>query len=110
MRFGGLSFFVAAMAGCGGGGGGSSNSSTPLSTEPVFTNVSGVAAAGAPIIGLVWLKDSNGTQIGPKIIGTDRRFIFDIKGLKAPFYLCVDGTVGPTNYTSPTPLPIISCI
>ncbi len=90
--FGLMFFIIAALAGCGGGGGTGTGSSTSTKT------VSGVAAAGAPIIGFVWLKDSTGKQKGPNTIASDGSFSFDVSDMTAPFYLCADGSVGSTNY------------
>jgi len=49
--------------------------------------VSGVAAAGAPIIGYAYLKDSAGHTLGPKEIAQNGSFSFAVTGLTAPFYL-----------------------
>lgn len=69
--------------------GGSSGSSTPAATT-----VSGVAAAGAPLIGKAWLKDSLGVVKGPIDIASDGSFSFDAAGLTAPFLIQADGTAG----------------
>jgi len=90
-----LVFWVMAMPGCNDGG--VIPPSLPdymLSSAKVF----GVAVAGSPILGVVSLKDSNGIVIGPKNIEKDGTFIFDVKGLKAPFYLRAEGRVGSTTY------------
>jgi hypothetical protein len=83
------------FAGCGGGGG-SSSSSNPVTPS---TQISGVAAAGAPIIGFAYLKDGNGTTLGPQEIAADGRFSFDVKGLTAPFILQAQGSAGGETYT-----------
>lgn len=75
------------MAGCGGS-----------SSTPPATTVSGVAAAGAPIIGWAYLKDSLGATKGPNDIAVDGSFSFDVTGLTAPFYLVADGAVGGQSY------------
>jgi len=72
---------------CGGGG---STSSTQT--------ISGVAAAGAPIIGYVYLKDSTGKTLGPNKILSDGSFSFDVSGLKSPFYLKAYGVVSGEYY------------
>ena len=57
---------VALVAACSGGGGGSSSSS---STTPSAISLTGVAAAGSPIVGSVAAKDSLGVTFGPATIG-----------------------------------------
>ena len=83
---------VVVMGGCGGGGesgGGAANT------------VSGVAAAGAPLVGTVSLKDSStpAKVSSPVTIGTDGAFTVNVDGLKPPYILKADGTAGGTNYT-----------
>ena len=59
--------------------------------------VSGVAAAGAPIVGYVCLKDSLGALIGPQAIGADGSFSFSeaqLSRLTPPFFLEAKGRVG----------------
>ena len=77
------------LSGCGGSSGGSS----------APTTISGVAAAGAPIIGFAYLKDSHGTSKGPVTIAADGSFSFDVTGLTAPFYLQAQGAAGGQSYT-----------
>ena len=57
--------------------------------------VSGTAAAGAPIIGTVTLKDS-ATPFNTKTvtIAADGKYSVDVTGLTAPFILRADGTAG----------------
>lgn len=75
------------------GGGGSEDNSTPTPKT-----ISGVAAAGSPIIGYVYVKDSTGQIIGQDNIAQDGSFSFDVKGHQAPFYLKAEGTVGGNSY------------
>ncbi len=82
-----ISLFVVVLVGCSGSG------SAP---SPGF--VSGVAAAGAPISGNAYLKDSANHTIGPVPIGADGSFSFDVTGLIPPFYLLADGQVGSTHF------------
>ena len=91
-----------APAGCGGGGGGG-ESSAPGGTggsggaaAQAVQTVSGVAAAGAPLVGCVWLKDSGNpaTTLGPNEIALDGSFSFTVTGLIPPFYLQAIGTAG----------------
>ncbi|HAP67672.1 MAG TPA: hypothetical protein DCQ99_07820 [Nitrospinae bacterium] len=81
---------------CGGGGGGSTTPTTTTTSQ----KVSGVAAAGLPVVGLVYLKDSASTPTtkGPTEIGSDGSFSFDVTGLTAPFYLRAQGSVAGTSY------------
>jgi hypothetical protein len=89
-----LGFFVillviSFLAGCGG-----SSSSTAPQT------VSGVAAAGAPLIGTIYLKDSESPskELSTQV-ASDGSFSFNISGLAAPFLLKAIGTVGGKDYT-----------
>lgn len=77
------------LSGCGGDGGGAA----PVST------VSGVAAAGAPIIGSAYLKDKNGTTIGPTPIDSAGNFSFVVTNLVPPFILKAEGAAGGQSYT-----------
>lgn len=81
-----LGVFVLILVGCGGGGG--------EAVAPSSSFVSGVAAAGAPIIGNANLKDSANQIIGPVPIGADGSFLFNVTGLTPPFYLRAEGYVG----------------
>lgn len=85
-------FIAALLSGCGGGGGGTT---TPPPTAS--TLVSGTAAAGAPIIGYVSVRDSS-TKTQPVITGVpiaaDGKYSVDVAGLTAPFAFLADGTVG----------------
>lgn len=80
------------MSGCGGGGesgGGAANM------------VTGVAAAGSPLVGTVSLKDSSAPAkvSSPVTIGADGTFAINVDGMKPPFILKAQGAVGSTNYT-----------
>jgi hypothetical protein len=74
---------------CGGGGGGGA-------TPPASPTVSGIAAAGAPIVGFAYLKDSATPAVtrGPVTIANNGSFSFDVAGLVPPFILKVEGSVG----------------
>ncbi|MFQ5900821.1 MAG: hypothetical protein ACE5IH_04625, partial [Thermodesulfobacteriota bacterium] len=89
---------VIALTGCGGGGGGGDEGTSGPGPTGGTKTVSGVAAAGAPIIGYVYLKDYTGTILGPNEINVDGSFSFDVTGLTAPFYLRADGAVGSNGY------------
>ncbi len=87
---------VALMAWCGGCVNGCSENSTPMAN----VQISGVAAAGLPLIGTVTLKDSSGTakQLSTTI-ADDGTFSFDVSSLTPPFLLQGTGTANGTNYT-----------
>lgn len=85
-----LGQFCLWLAGCG------SDNATPTTTTGTIT---GVAVAGAPIVGTVTIKDSNSTGIEKTVdIGADGRFTIDVYGLTPPFALRADGLVGRKMY------------
>lgn len=85
-----LSAFAIVLTGCGGGGGGG--------TTPTTQTLSGVAAAGLPVVGYVYLKDSAAHTLGPNPIESDGKFSFNVTNLIAPFYLRAQGSVAGTSY------------
>ncbi|MDB5861850.1 MAG: hypothetical protein JWQ76_5539 [Ramlibacter sp.] len=67
---------------------------------PQSTLISGSAAAGAPIIGTVTIKDSSPSPLTRvATIAADGRYQVDVAGLTAPFMLRADGKVGGRNYS-----------
>lgn len=63
-------------------------------------NVTGVASAGAPLSGTVYLKDSsNPGQEKTTSLNPDGSFSFDVSGLTAPFIIKAVGTCSGENYT-----------
>ena len=78
------------VSGCGGGGG------APAAPAPT---VSGVAAAGAAIVGNVYLKDSAATPRELSKTTGDGSFSFDVTGLTGPFILRATGTASGTPCT-----------
>lgn len=83
-------FFSLTLNGCSGGG--SSNAAAP--TTPVAsTTISGTAAAGAPIIGTVNVKDSKG-GVKTVSIEADGKYAVDVSGMTSPFIFKAIGTVG----------------
>lgn len=86
-----LSAMAALLSACGGGG------TTTTTTKP--TTVSGVAAAGAPIIGSVTIKDSKGTEKTVPI-AADGKYTVNVGelGLVAPYMVRADGYVGGNEY------------
>ncbi|MEO5574552.1 MAG: hypothetical protein ABIR48_08765 [Gammaproteobacteria bacterium] len=86
---------ITAAYGCGGGGG---NGGT--TTPPVAQTLTGTAAAGAPIIGTVTIKDSSSPAKDKFVtIAADGKYTIDVTGLTAPFMLRADGTVGGRSYS-----------
>lgn len=71
------------LAGCGGGGGGG----TPT-TSPNTHTLSGVAATGAGVVGIVTLKDIPTGQMQATHTD-DGQYTFNVTGLKGPFLLRV---------------------
>jgi hypothetical protein len=88
-RRAGLALLVAALAACGG------SKSEP---QAVRDHVFGTAAAGAPIIGTVTLKDSAGA-VRTARIAADGGYDLDVTGLRPPFMVRADGTVGGRRYS-----------
>ena len=76
---------AAALTACGGGGG----SDSPLTPQPI----SGTAAAGAPVIGTVTVKDSAGVT-KTTAIAADGSYSVDVAGMTGPFVFLASGTVG----------------
>lgn len=95
LRLAGAFCVASFLVACGGGGGG--GGSTPPAASTV---ISGTAAAGAPIIGSVTIKDSS-VPAKTKVvaIAADGKYSVDAAGLIAPFMLRADGTVGGRSYT-----------
>jgi hypothetical protein len=84
-----IAALVSCFISCGGNGGGAAGPS----------DISGYAVAGAPIKGDVWLKDANGTILGPVKIGADGSYSFSTAGLTPPFVIKAEGCVGDTSLT-----------
>ena len=79
--------FSITVAACGGGSGGSNTTTT----------ISGTAAAGAPIVGVVTAKDSKGTVFGPATIGASGAYSLNVTGGVAPFILEAKGVTAGTG-------------
>ncbi|WP_243688663.1 hypothetical protein [Geotalea toluenoxydans] len=78
------------LAACGGGGGG---------TTPAATTISGTAAAGAPIIGSVTIKDSSTPAKTKTVtIAADGKYTVDVSDMTGPFMVRADGYVGGNEY------------
>lgn len=89
-----LFLFAFVLQACGGGG---SSTSTPT---PTPTTLSGTAAAGAPIVGSVTIKDSSSPAKDKTVtIAADGKYTIDVSDLTAPFMMRADGTVGGRSYS-----------
>ena len=75
------------LAACGGGGGGD----PPAGASTV---ISGTVAAGAPVIGNVFVKDSTGAVRGPVAIEANGSYRIDVSGMTSPFLFRAEGSVG----------------
>jgi hypothetical protein len=84
-----LVVLMAALFGCGGG-------SSPTAAP---NTVSGVAAAGAPIIGKIYLKDSATAPKEMTYDTTDGSYSFDVSGMTKPFILKAVGVANGVGYT-----------
>jgi mono/diheme cytochrome c family protein len=79
------------IAGCGSSGD-LAQAQPGAHTLALGPTVSGVAAAGAPIVGNAFLKDSSTPAVIKVVaIQNDGTFAFDVKDLKAPFILRAEG-------------------
>ena len=87
------------------GGGGSGNANTPQAAQA--TVVEGIAAAGAPLTGTVYLSDSSFRNYSTTtlkkpisaLINQDGTFSISVEGLKAPFILRATDASGNTLYS-----------
>ena len=70
-------FVFATISGC------NSDSTSPVASN----NLTGTAATGAPIAGLVTVKDANGDETPASITGTDGSFTLNVTGMTPPFLL-----------------------
>jgi len=95
-HLGSLVCAVALLAACGGDGGGGATGAG--GGGGVARVVTGTAAAGAPLIGFVEVKDSAGAT--KKVtIGSNGAYSLDLSGLTAPYMLKAEGAVGDKAYT-----------
>lgn len=82
------------LAACGGGGGGGGGRNQPLAAQ----TLSGTAAAGAPIIGSVFVKDSIGA-VRTTVLAADGSYTINVSGMTPPFLVRAEGTAGGRSYT-----------
>ncbi|BBO83617.1 hypothetical protein DSCO28_41830 [Desulfosarcina ovata subsp. sediminis] len=78
--------------GCGGGGGGGGSSETTEST------VSGIAAAGAPIVGTVNIRGADGVT-SYSAIEADGSYTVDVSAMTPPFVIWADGSANGRSVT-----------
>jgi hypothetical protein len=74
-----------------------SSGSFTVTVTPASLTLSGTAAAGAPIIGTVTVKDSAGTE-RVTTIEADGSYSVDVSGMTPPLALRADGYVGDNEY------------
>lgn len=85
-------FLLLVLAGCGG-----SNATPTITPSPVVT---GVAAAGSPLAGMVSMKDSSSPSKELSMpLAADGSFQFDLRGLTAPYILKATGTANGRTFT-----------
>ncbi len=87
------------ISGCGGGSSDTTPTPTPTPT-PAVTTLSGTAAAGAPVIGSVTIKDSSSPTRKEKTVTilADGKYTVDVSDMTAPFAMRADGNVGGREY------------
>ena len=86
-----LIFITSVLAGCGG----SSSNDTPAASAS--TIITGTAAAGAPVVGYVSVRDASTKAQPVKTnipIAADGKYTVDVNGLTAPFAFLASGDVG----------------
>lgn len=85
-----------ALTACGGGG----SDATPAPGADPATSISGVAAAGLPLIGTVTVRDANGVTREDTLEADDNgSYSIDVSGLTAPFVFRAVGRAGGREYT-----------
>lgn len=82
------------LVGCGGDGGSDTTTDSSAGTQ---TSITGVAAAGLPLVGTVTVKDSTGATRTEKI-GTNGQYSIDVSGMTPPFVFRATGTAGVRTY------------
>ena len=88
-----LALLSALLFGCGGGGGG-------RSSAPSSTIISGTAAAGAPVVGIVTIRDSsNPVKEKTAPIDSTGKYTVDVAGMVGPFMLRAEGRVAGRHYS-----------
>ncbi|TFZ00116.1 hypothetical protein [Ramlibacter humi] len=85
---------AASLAACGGSGGGSSSPGDGAAGS----QITGVAAVGAPLVGTVTVKDALGA-IRSAEIGVNGSYSIDVSGMTAPFVFRADGSANGIHAT-----------
>jgi hypothetical protein len=83
-------FAVVFIASCGGGGGGGGDDDDNGDT-PIVKTITGVAAAGVPIVGTINIRGANGNT-SFSAIETDGSFTVDVSALVEPFVVWAEGS------------------
>lgn len=89
-----LILVTALLAACGGGGGATDSAPAPPAASTLIT---GTAAAGAPVVGFVSVRDAstNAQPVKTNIpIAADGKYTVDVNGLTPPFAFLATGDVG----------------
>jgi hypothetical protein len=86
------------LAACGGGGGGGGGDNGGTTPPPATQTLSGTAAAGAPIIGTVFVKDSTGA-VRSVPIDANGSYTISVAGMTPPFLVRAEGVAGGRVYT-----------
>lgn len=84
------------LTACGGGGGSTASTASTGGTAPTVT-ISGIAAAGAALVGTVTVKDSTG-KTKTVSIGPGGGYSVDVTDMTAPFVFRAEGSVGGRTY------------
>ncbi len=87
-----------ALTACGGNGGDPATTGDGTKNSQSSKVLKGTAAAGAPIIGTVTVKGSQGKIIS-QLIEANGDYSIDVSELTAPYMLRASGTVGGRGYT-----------
>jgi hypothetical protein len=90
-------FVAVVLSGCGSGGGGGGGGGGESSPPPSAILITGTAAAGAPVVGYVSVRDSSANQQPVRShipIEANGHYSVDVTGLTAPYSFLATGTVG----------------
>lgn len=91
-----LLFLITLLVGCGGGGTAATEPAAPAAPA-TSTLITGTAAAGAPVVGYVSVRDAsaNPQPVRTNIaIAADGKYTVDVNGLTPPFAFLASGDVG----------------
>ena len=88
-----MAMSIAMLVGCGGGGGG--GGTTTIEETPITHALSGVAAAGAPVSGIVHVKGADG-KTASITINANGVYSINVTGITPPYIVYAEGTVDGT--------------